>query len=97
MQLAVITRVFKLLFVDLLPAAQFAWMKKATLVRAAHMEAALFVRPNPIQSQNKDSTFSHSNYIPFPRAITQDYKNSCEAFKKEGGKTAVSLLVKQEL
>lgn len=40
-------------------------------------------RSNPVQRHNKDSMFSHSNYGPFSRAITQDYKNSYNAFKKE--------------
>lgn len=41
-------------------------------------------RTNTIQSQNKDGIFSQSNYRPFPRPITQDYKNSYNALKKKG-------------
>ena len=95
------------MWADPLPTTWFACIQKASLVWAGHMDASVFVccaflvihnlfRTNPVQSQNKDSMFSHSNYRPFPRAITQDYKNSYNAFKKEG-KTAASLFGKQEL
>jgi len=78
---------------DPLPTTVFAWVQKAGLVWADHVDASVLVccsflvihnlfRTNPIQSQNKDSMFSRSNYGPFPRAITQDYKNSYNAFKK---------------
>lgn len=95
------------MWADPLPTTWFAWIQKASLIWAGHMDASVFVcciflvihnlfRTNPVQSQNKDSMFSHSNYRPFPRAITQDYKNAYNAFKKEG-KTAASLFGKQEL
>lgn len=95
------------MWADPLPTTQFAWIQKASLVWAGHRDASVFVcciflvihnlfRTNPVQSQNKDSMFSHSSYRPFPRAITQDYKNAYNAFKKEG-KTAASLFGKQEL
>lgn len=49
-------------------------------------------RTNTVQNHNKDSMFSHSNYGPFSRAITQDYKNSYNAFKKEKEKQQVHYL-----
>lgn len=97
------------MWADPLPITQFAWIQKGSLVWAGHMVASVFVcciflvihnlfRTNPVQSQNKDSMFSHSNYRPFPRAITQDFKNSYNAFKKKKEeKTAASLFGKQEL
>lgn len=95
------------MWADTIPTTWFAWIQKASLVWAGHMDASVFVccaflvihnlfRTNPVQSQNKESMFSHSNCRPFTRAITQDYANSYNAFKKEG-KTAASLFGKQEL
>lgn len=76
------------------PLQKLLGYKRPALVWAGHMEASVFVcciflvihnlfRTDPVQSQNKDSMFSHSNYSLFPRAITQDCKNSYKAFRKK--------------
>lgn len=56
----------------------------------------VYLEPTPFRVKTKTVCSVTPNYRPFPRAITQDYKNSYNAFNKEG-KTAASLFGKQKL